>query len=269
MEIWVLGTLEVSHQGRAIDVRGPLPRRLLALLALTPGREVSADRLVDGLWGHEPPPGAAATLQSHVARLRRDLGVPDVVRTGRRGYVLDVLPGDIDSVVLEQDVTRGSTALLEGRLDEASAILEDALLRWRGRPYAEFSGCEPLEVESERLAALRLDAIEQRISADLGRPGVTPPVAELEALVRWHPMRESYWALLMCAQYRSGRQADALASTSARGGRWLTSSASIPALSCKSWSGWCSRRTRRWTCRASRRSSPWGRPPVRTLSPWH
>jgi DNA-binding SARP family transcriptional activator/DNA-binding CsgD family transcriptional regulator/tetratricopeptide (TPR) repeat protein len=212
MKIWVLGTLEVSHQGRAIDVRGPLPRRLLALLALTPGREVSADRLVDGLWGQEPPPGAAATLQSHVARLRRDLGVPDVVRTGRHGYVLDVLPGDIDSVVLEQDVTRGSTALLEGRLDDASAILEDALRRWRGRPYAEFSGCEPLEVESERLGALRLDALEQRISADLGRPGVTPPVAELEALVRWHPMRESFWALLMCAQYRSGRQADALAS---------------------------------------------------------
>ena len=39
MEIWVLGTLEVSHDGRPVDVRGPLPRRLLALLALTPGRE--------------------------------------------------------------------------------------------------------------------------------------------------------------------------------------------------------------------------------------
>ena len=81
-----------------------------------------------------------------------------------------------------------------------------------GPPYAEFSGCELLETESERLSALRLDALEGRISADLGRSGVAPPIAELEALVRWHPMRESFWALLMCAQYRAGRQADALAS---------------------------------------------------------
>jgi DNA-binding SARP family transcriptional activator/DNA-binding CsgD family transcriptional regulator/tetratricopeptide (TPR) repeat protein len=212
VKIWVLGTLEVSHGGRAVDVRGQLPRRLLALLALTPGHEVSADRLMHGLWGPEPPAAAAATLQSHVARLRRDLGVPDVVRTGRNGYVLDVTPDDVDALVLERQVALGGTALQDGKVDDASAILTDALSLWRGRPYAEFSGCEPLEAESERLTALRLDALEGRISADLGRAGVAPPVAELEALVRWHPMRESFWALLMCAQYRAGRQADALAS---------------------------------------------------------
>ena len=212
VKIWVLGTLEVSHGGRAVDVRGQLPRRLLALLALTPGHEVSTDRLMHGLWGPEPPAAAPATLQSHVARLRRDLGVPDVLCTGRHGYVLDVMPDDVDALVLEREVARGSTALLDGNVDEASDILADALSLWRGRPYAEFSGCELLETESERLSALRLDALEGRISADLGRSGVAPPIAELEALVRWHPMRESFWALLMCAQYRAGRQADALAS---------------------------------------------------------
>ena len=58
VKIWVLGTLEVSHGGRAVDVRGQLPRRLLALLALTPGHEVSHDRLMHGLWGPEPPAAA-------------------------------------------------------------------------------------------------------------------------------------------------------------------------------------------------------------------
>lgn len=212
MEIWVLGTLEVSHAGRAVDIRGPLPRRLLALLALTPGRELSADRLVDGLWGEDAPPAAATTLQSHVARLRRDLPSPDLVRTGRHGYVLEIDPDSIDALLLERDVAVGSRALIEGRADEASEVLTQALTLWRGTPYAEFSGCASLEAEAERLSALRLDAMERRISADLARPGIAPPVAELEALVRWHPMRESFWALLMAAQYRAGRQGDALAS---------------------------------------------------------
>jgi DNA-binding SARP family transcriptional activator/DNA-binding CsgD family transcriptional regulator/tetratricopeptide (TPR) repeat protein len=212
MEIWVLGTLEVSHDGRALDVRGPLPRRLLAMLALTPGSEVSADRLVDALWGDSPPAAASATLQSHVARLRRDLPSPDLVRTGRQGYVLDVDPDDVDAFALERQVAAGSKALLDGQVEEASSVLGDALNLWRGTPYAEFSDCAPLESEAERLCALRLDALERRISADLGRPGAAPPIAELEALVRWHPLRESFWALLMCAQYRVGRQGDALAS---------------------------------------------------------
>jgi len=212
MEIWVLGILEVSHGGRAVDIRGPLPRRLLALLALTPGREVTGDRLVDGLWGDQPPAAATTTVQSHVARLRRDLPSPDLVRTGRHGYVLEVAEDDIDAHVLERQVALGSKALVEGRLDEASKVLAEALSLWRGVPYAEFSDCPPLEAEAERLSALRLDALERRISADLGRLNVAPPVAELEALVRWHPMRESFWSLLMAAQYRSGRQGDALAS---------------------------------------------------------
>jgi len=212
MEIWVLGMLEVSHDGRAVEVRGPLPRRLLALLALTPRREVSTDRLVESLWGDEPPSAASSTLQSHVARLRRDLPVPDVVRTGRQGYLLDIDPLDVDAHDFETQVELGGTALTQGRVDRASEELTAALRLWRGTPYTEFTGCSPLEVEAERLASLRLDALERRISADLGRAGVAPPIAELEALVRWHPMRESFWALLMAAQYRAGRQGEALAS---------------------------------------------------------
>jgi len=212
MQIWVLGTLEVSDDKRPVLVRGPLPRRLLALMALAPGEEVSTDWLIDGLWGSAAPAAAPATLHSHVARLRRALPSASLVRTGRKGYALEVAEDDVDAFALERDIALGTRALVEARLDEASRLLTGALSVWRGTPYAEFVGCEPLEAEGQRLAGLRLDAVERRISADLGRPGVVPPVAELEALVRWHPLRESFWALLMAAQYRAGRQGEALAS---------------------------------------------------------
>ena len=173
---------------------------------------MDTDALVDGLWGDEPSAAAGATLHSHVARLRRDLPVPDAIRTGRHGYLLDVDPEDIDAVAFQREVIAGGDLLVAGRHEQASATLVEALHRWRGAPYAEFAGCAALEAESERLCSLRLDALERRISADLGRPGAPAPVAELEALVRWHPLRESFWALLMAAQYRAGRQGDALAS---------------------------------------------------------
>ena len=126
--------------------------------------------------------------------------------------MLDVAPGNVDAWVLERELALGSRALLEGRAVEASAVLGAALTLWRGAPYVEFADCAALVEEAERLAALRLDALERRISADLGRADVAPPLAELEALVRWHPAREAFWALLMAAQYRAGRTMDALAS---------------------------------------------------------
>ena len=194
-----------------MEVRGRVPRRLLSLLTLTPGMEVGCDELVDGLWGDQPPSAAASTLQSHAARLRRDLPVAGVLRSGRRGYVLDLAEGDLDAVVFERAIAAGSQALLAARTDEARAVLAEALTAWRGMPYAEFSDCSRLATEAERLSALRLNALERRISADLMGPAA-PPVAELEALVHWHPTRESFWALLMAAQYRAGRPGEALAS---------------------------------------------------------
>lgn len=212
MQTWVLGALEASHDGRPVDVRGPLPRRLLALLARAPGHEVSSDVLVDGLWGETPPSSAGQTLQSHVARLRRALPDPALVRTGRHGYLLDVAPETVDAVVFEQRVGEGIRHVVAGRLDRGSEELAAALALWRGPAYGEFADCAELAVEGARLERLRLDAVEHRLSAELGLPGAVAPVAELEALVRWHPTHEGFWALLMVAQYRAGRQSDALAS---------------------------------------------------------
>ena len=210
MRVWVLGTLEISDGNGSVELRGAAPRRLLSLLAAQPGLAASPDRLIDDLWPGGPPSGATATLQSHVARLRRALP-EDAIRTDRSGYVLDIDPADDDAVRFARDVERGSSFLLKARHADASELLTGALNLWRGTPYSEFPDCLRLRDESERLQALHLDAVEHRIAADLGLSGATPPIAELEALVRWHPLRESFWVLLMSALYRVGRQGDALA----------------------------------------------------------
>ena len=208
MEIWVLGPLEVSHDGRPVPVRGHAARLVLALLARTPGRDVAHATLVLAMFGDAPPPDAAEQVHAAIARLRRQLPSPGAVRQTARGYAVDV--DDVDADALQRGLWRGSAALRSGRADESARILSDALSLWRGTPYAEFAGCEPLALESARLVELRLDALEQRLAADLDREPSAPPVAELEALVRWHPRRETFWILLVTAQYRAGRRDEAL-----------------------------------------------------------
>ena len=81
MEFRVLGPLEVSDNGQPVDLGGPTQRSLLAILV---------DRLVDELWGEEPPATAVQTLQAHVSRLRGALNGTgeDRVETRGHGYLL-------------------------------------------------------------------------------------------------------------------------------------------------------------------------------------
>src|SRR5262245_9596409 len=73
VRVLVLGPLLVEHAGTVLHVAGTHRRRLLALLASRAGRVVGTDAIVDALWGEDPPPSAAKTIQSHVARLRSSL----------------------------------------------------------------------------------------------------------------------------------------------------------------------------------------------------
>ena len=100
----VLGPLAVEADGREVHVAGTHRRRLLALLASRPGRMVSVDAIVDALWGEDPPPTAAKTVQTHVVRLRRSLSATDVelIETIRGGYRLAVDAGAVDAVRFEQ-----------------------------------------------------------------------------------------------------------------------------------------------------------------------
>ena len=190
---------------------GDKQRSVLVLLLLNANRVVSSDRLVEALWGAAPPADAAAALQAHVSRLRRALPRgAEILRTRPPGYVLDVDPEQIDVERFTRLVGHGRELLADGDAQQASEELGRALELWRGRPLADLER-EPWAGNAGReMEELRLDAIEERIEADLrcGRDVVLVP--ELRALVREHPLRERLREQLMLALYRAGRQADAL-----------------------------------------------------------
>ena len=217
MQFRVLGPLEVEADGGPVVLGGPKQRLLLALLLARPNRVVSVEALIQGLWGGHPPKSAGKTLQAHVVRLRRALE-PDRARgaagellvTRQPGYLLRVAPGALDAARFEELTEAARRALADGAADAAGSMLREALGLWRGQAFEEFADTEFGAAEADRLADLRLVAVEDRIEADLRLGRHRELVAELERLVRDQPLRERLWAQLLLALYRSGRQADAL-----------------------------------------------------------
>ena len=210
MQVRLFGELEAEHAGVPVPVRGAKQRALLALLALRPGQPVSADRLIDVLWGDGQAANPANALQAQIGQLRRTLG-PAAILTTEAGYALDAGPEDVDVVRFEQLVAQGRRLAEAGQPADASAALGEALGLRRGEPLADFTYAGFFDAERARLDELTLVAIETRARADLalGRHGEL--AAELEPWCRAHPLRERLWELLILALYRAGRQAEALA----------------------------------------------------------
>ena len=209
VQVQLFGELEARAEGVPVPVRGAKQRALLALLALQRGQPVSADRLIDTLWGDGQAANPANALQAQIGQLRRTFGAAAIV-TSEAGYALSVGPDEVDIVRFEQLVTKGRRLAADGELAPASAALSEALGLRRGEPLAEFAYAGFFDAERARLDELTLVATESRAGADLalGRHGEL--AGELEALCREHPLRERLWELLVLALYRSGRQAEAL-----------------------------------------------------------
>jgi class 3 adenylate cyclase len=208
MDFRVLGPLEVADGPRVLDLGGQKPRLLLAALVLEANRVVARDRLIDALWGEEPPETAVTAVQVYVSRLRKVLPAGALV-TRPPGYLLATDADSIDVTRFERLVAEGREALDGGDAELASSLFVEALALWRGPPLAEFS--EPFaRIERGRLEELHVAALEDRIEADLARGGRVPLIGELEALIAEHPHRERLRGQLMLALYRAGRQAEAL-----------------------------------------------------------
>ena len=201
MEIRLLGLVEASHDGHAVPLGGAKPRALLAILALQANAPVSADRLIEGLWGERPPATAHKLVQVLVSQLRKQLAGADAeIVTRGRGYELRVDPDAVDALRFERLLTSG----------ENGSHVREALALWRGPPLDDLAD-EPFAApEIRRLEELWLGAREAAIDVALADGRHAEVIGELDDLVREHPLRERLHGQRMLALYRCGRQADAL-----------------------------------------------------------
>ncbi len=211
MRFGVLGATEVRREdGTAVPVGGPRVRTLLALLALEAGRVVPAERLIDGLYGEQPPDGAANALQSQVSRLRGALKDLAPIEFSPAGYRLGVDPDDVDALRFERLAAEGRRTLAAGDAAKAAELLRDALALWRGPAFADITDAPFRDPQVARLNELRTSAIEDRVEAELKLGRHEDVLAELREVIAAQPLRERPRALLIRALHGAGRQVDAL-----------------------------------------------------------
>ena len=210
MEFRLLGPVEARRDDRPIALGGAKPRALLALLLLHANEVVSRDRLIDALWSDRAPGTAEHSLDVQVSRLRKAFAPDELLVTRSGGYLLEVEPEQIDARRFERLLEEGRRANAAGRPEEAVEILDHALALWHGSALADVAYEDFARAECDRLDELRLAAAEERIDGRLALGEHDALIAELDALVAKHRLRERLRGQQMLALYRAGRQAEAL-----------------------------------------------------------
>jgi predicted ATPase/DNA-binding SARP family transcriptional activator len=208
LQVRVLGPLELERAGRRIALGSRLQRRLLTVLVAAAGRTVSTDRLIDLLWGEDPPPAARNSLQSHVARLRATLGDADLIATRPPGYALD-----LDRIRLDASAFDDAIGLARQQVDHdpaaAAGTLSAALATWRGHAHAEFAD-DIAHADALRLEQLRVDARLLLAQVQLRAGEVLAAVDELSRLRAEEPLREDVVLAAAAALAAAGRTPEAL-----------------------------------------------------------
>ncbi|HEY6311775.1 MAG TPA: BTAD domain-containing putative transcriptional regulator [Streptosporangiaceae bacterium] len=212
MRFRLLGPLEVRAGDDWQGIGAPKWRSVLAALLIKPGQIVPVDELIEEAWREKTPAKAGNLISIYVLRLRRLMGDTDgsLLVTRAPGYQLRLGAADSDAQVFETMVHDGRRALADGDPAGAASGLAEALALWRGSPLADVPPTPLVEAEAERLAELRLDAGELRITAELDCGGHAQVIPELRRLLADHPLREGLWLLLMRALDGAGRHAEAL-----------------------------------------------------------
>ena len=213
MDFRVLGALEAGSGGTLVELGPPKQRALLAILLLHVGQIVPVDRLIELLWGEEPPRTAGHSIQIYVSELRKalePLAGGRLIQRRPPGYQLDTPPETVDANRFEALVRQGSAQITDGEREAAIRTLRSALELWRGPALSDFAYEEFAQPYVRRFHDLHLDAVETLAAAELDTGETTTVVPLVEAAIRDDPLRERSRELLMIALYRSGRHAEAL-----------------------------------------------------------
>jgi class 3 adenylate cyclase len=205
VELGVLGPLQVRQYGLPVAIPGAKPRAVLTMLGLHGGSVVSADTLVELLWGDDPPRTAAKALQTHISSLRRTLGDGFVLTEGT-GWTLSTT--EIDASRYKLSASIGRDAVAAGDTSQAVARFDEALTLWRGTP--ELPNGPRGVSEKIRWFEGHAALVEDRADALLATGRAAEIIGDLEAAVADAPLRERRWGQLMLALYRAGRQGEAL-----------------------------------------------------------
>ena len=207
MEVRVLGALTLDED------RIPLARRdrvVLGALTVRLGASLSVESLAEALWGNDLPASWSKVIPGCIMRLRR-LIAPARIETTAFGYRLTADHIEVDAVQFEQLVSRGSQQLKLGEPERAAHSYSEALALWRGEAFVELIDWGPAQIASGRLEEIRLGAEELLLDARLQAGEVQEVAALARARVAEAPLRERRWVMLSVAQYRQGRQAEAMA----------------------------------------------------------
>jgi DNA-binding SARP family transcriptional activator len=179
------------------EVGGRQAREVVAFLVVNRRRTVSRDELVAALWGEEPPPGAPATLNTLLSRIRRTLGQERIV--GRGALRLSLPPEAwVDIEVAERSVHEAESLVAQRSFVRAWAPARVAL-RATNRGFLPDVRSDWTEEWRRHVENLRLGALESMAACGLGIGGPELGSAEraARALIDAEPLRETGYRHLM------------------------------------------------------------------------
>ncbi|MFT2020430.1 AfsR/SARP family transcriptional regulator [Streptomyces sp. 796.1] len=223
MRYELLGLIRVIGPDDTSYITAHKAEVLLAALLARSGQVVTADQLINEIWGDRAPRRAHAALHVYVSQLRKFLrnagGNGQSIVTRPLGYLLCVGPDELDSNDFRRLVDDGQELVRLERHEQALRCFESALALWRGPAFDDARDGPIVNTCAAWLEETRLQCVELLIEQYLVLGRHREIVGQLYALISDHPLRETFYRYLMLALYRSERQAEALMVYRAASGR--------------------------------------------------